>query len=133
MKDLMACVKDIPIRGLSVTMPYKQEMVAALENSDPLTRQIGACNTVVRSADGKLYGFNTDVAGILMPLQQRLSLDGARILIVGAGGAIFSGSRGSLSSPFWSFWWCATTWSPKALGSMGTIAEQPWAKLRLTR
>ncbi len=87
MKDLMACVRDIPIRGLSVTMPYKQEMVAALENSDPLTRQIGACNTVVRSADGKLYGFNTDVAGIVVPLQQRLSLDGARVLIVGAGGA----------------------------------------------
>ncbi len=73
MKDLLACVQDIPIRGLSVTMPYKQEMVAALENSDPLTRQIGACNTVVRAADGKLYGFNTDVAGIVVPLEQRLS------------------------------------------------------------
>ena len=94
MKDLMACVRDIPIRGLSVTMPYKQEMVAALENSDPLTRQIGACNTVVRSADGKLYGFNTDVAGILVPLQQRLSLAGARILIVGAGGAARAASFG---------------------------------------
>jgi 3-dehydroquinate dehydratase/shikimate dehydrogenase len=87
MKDLLACVHDIPIRGLSVTMPYKQEILAALENSDPLTRQIGACNTVVRSADGKLYGFNTDVAGIVVPLQQRMSLAGARVLIVGAGGA----------------------------------------------
>ncbi len=86
LKDLLACVHDIPIRGLSVTMPYKQEMVAALENSDPLTRQIGACNTVVRSADGKLYGFNTDVAGVVVPLEQRLDLPGARILIVGAGG-----------------------------------------------
>ena len=87
MKDLMACVREIPIRGLSVTMPYKQEIIAALENSDPLTRQIGACNTVVRGADGKLYGFNTDVAGIVVPLQQRLSLAGARVLVVGAGGA----------------------------------------------
>jgi 3-dehydroquinate dehydratase/shikimate dehydrogenase len=86
LKDLLACVHDIPIRGLSVTMPYKQEIVAALENSDPLTRQIGACNTVVRSADGKLYGFNTDVAGVVVPLEQRLRLEGARILIVGAGG-----------------------------------------------
>jgi 3-dehydroquinate dehydratase/shikimate dehydrogenase len=87
MKDLMACVREIPIRGLSVTMPYKQEIIAALENSDPLTRQIGACNTVVRGADGKLYGFNTDVAGIIVPLQQRLNLAGARVLVVGAGGA----------------------------------------------
>ena len=86
LKDLLACVQDIPIRGLSVTMPYKQEILDALENSDALTRQIGACNTVVRGADGKLYGFNTDVAGILVPLEQRITLAGARILIVGAGG-----------------------------------------------
>ncbi len=86
LKDLLACVQDIPIRGLSITMPYKQEILGALENSDPLTRQIGACNTVVRAADGKLYGFNTDVAGVIVPLEQRMSLAGARVLIVGAGG-----------------------------------------------
>ncbi len=86
LKDLLACVQNIPIRGLSITMPYKQEMVEELENSDPLTRQIGACNTVVRSLDGKLYGFNTDVAGVLVPLEQRLHLAGARVLLIGAGG-----------------------------------------------
>jgi 3-dehydroquinate dehydratase/shikimate dehydrogenase len=86
LKDLLACVRDIPIRGLSITMPYKQEIVKELENSDPPTRLVGACNTVVRSADGKLYGFNTDVAGIVVPLEQRLQLAGARILLIGAGG-----------------------------------------------
>ena len=87
LKDLMSCVHEIPIRGLSVTIPYKQEIVGALSNSDPLTKQIGACNTIVRAQDGKLYGFNTDVAGIVVPLEQRLTLSGAKILIVGAGGA----------------------------------------------
>jgi 3-dehydroquinate dehydratase / shikimate dehydrogenase len=87
LKDLMTCAREIPIRGLSVTVPYKQEIVAALSNSDPLTKQIGACNTVVRGQDGKLYGFNTDVAGILVPLEQRITLQGAKILVVGAGGA----------------------------------------------
>jgi 3-dehydroquinate dehydratase / shikimate dehydrogenase len=87
MKDLLACVHEIPIRGLSVTMPYKQEILKVLENSDPLTKQIGACNTVVRGAGGQLYGFNTDVAGIVVPLEQRMTLVGARVLIVGAGGA----------------------------------------------
>jgi len=86
LKDLLACVRDIPIRGLSITMPYKQDIVEELDNSDALTKQIGACNTVVRAADGKLYGFNTDVAGVVVPLEQRLHLAGARILIVGAGG-----------------------------------------------
>ena len=86
LKDLLACVQDIPIRGLSVTMPYKEDIVEALSNSDALTRQIGACNTVVRGQDGKLYGFNTDVAGIVVPLEQRINLAGARVLLVGAGG-----------------------------------------------
>lgn len=87
LKDLMACVHEIPIRGMSITMPYKEEIVPLLANSDPLTRQIGACNTVVRSQDGKLYGFNTDVAGIVSPLEQRMHLEGKRILVIGAGGA----------------------------------------------
>jgi len=87
LKDLLACANDIPIRGMSITMPYKEEIVEALSNSDPLTRQIGACNTVVRSQDGKLYGFNTDVAGIVGPLEQRMTTAGKRVLVVGAGGA----------------------------------------------
>src|SRR5208337_3217525 len=86
LKDLQACVPDIPIRGLSITMPYKQDIVEALSNSDALTRQIGACNTVVRSQDGKLYGFNTDVFGVVVPLEQRMTLQGAKILVIGAGG-----------------------------------------------
>ncbi len=94
LKDLLACVQEIPIRGLSVTMPYKQEILEALQNSDPLTKQIGACNTVVRGAGGQLYGFNTDVAGIVVPLEQRMHLAGARILIVGAGGAARAGAFG---------------------------------------
>jgi 3-dehydroquinate dehydratase/shikimate dehydrogenase len=87
LKDLLACVQEIPIRGLSITMPYKQDILDVLENSDPLTKQVGSCNTVVRGAGGQLYGFNTDVAGIVVPLEQRMKLAGARVLIVGAGGA----------------------------------------------
>src|SRR6516164_9247362 len=86
LKDLLACVNDIPLRGLSITLPYKQDITEVLSNSDALTRQIGACNTVVRAQDGKLYGFNTDVAGVVVPLEQRMTLQAAKILIVGAGG-----------------------------------------------
>ncbi len=85
--DLLACMRDIPIHGLSVTMPYKEAMVKHLDNSDVLTQKTGACNTVVRTHDGKLYGFNTDVAGILIPLERRLPLNGAKVLVIGAGGA----------------------------------------------
>ncbi len=84
--DLLACVRDIPLHGLSITMPYKQEIIHYLDNTDAVTTKIGACNTVIRAADGKLYGYNTDVAGVVRPLEQRLHLAGARVLVVGAGG-----------------------------------------------
>jgi len=85
--DLMTCVEEIPIHGLAVTMPYKTEILKYLENTDPLTAKVGACNTVVRAQDGNLFGFNTDIAGVIRPLDQRLSLPGAKVLVLGAGGA----------------------------------------------
>jgi 3-dehydroquinate dehydratase/shikimate dehydrogenase len=85
--DLLKVVSEIPIQGLSITMPHKQEIMEHLENTDPLSAKIGACNTVLRAQDGKLYGFNTDVAGIVGPLEKRMSLRGAKALVLGAGGA----------------------------------------------
>ena len=88
LKDLLTCVREIPIHGISVTMPYKEAILTHLDNTDSHTTKIGACNTVVRAQDGKLYGFNTDAAGIVRPLERRLNtLEGARILVIGAGGA----------------------------------------------
>jgi 3-dehydroquinate dehydratase/shikimate dehydrogenase len=85
--DLLKLVQEIPIQGMSVTMPLKQEIMSHLEKTDPLSAKIGACNTVLRAQDGKLYGFNTDVAGIIGPLEKRMSLRGAKVLVLGAGGA----------------------------------------------
>ena len=87
LKDLMRCVREIPLHGLSVTMPYKQSILAHLDNTDAHTTKIGACNTVVRGQDGKLYGFNTDAAGVVRPLEQRLTIENAKVLVLGAGGA----------------------------------------------
>jgi 3-dehydroquinate dehydratase/shikimate dehydrogenase len=87
LKDLLACVRDIPIHGLSITMPYKESILHHLDNTDTHTAKIGACNTVVRAQDGKLYGFNTDAAGVVRPLEQRIALEQAKVLVLGAGGA----------------------------------------------
>jgi 3-dehydroquinate dehydratase/shikimate dehydrogenase len=86
-EDLLTLVRELPLSGLSVTMPLKQQVLAHLANVDPLTAKLGACNTIRMGADGKLYGFNTDVAGVVRPLEKRLSLKGARVLVLGAGGA----------------------------------------------
>jgi len=89
--DLLKLVQEIPIQGLSVTMPLKQDVLAHLERTDPLSAKIGACNTILRVASGenagKLFGFNTDVAGIVGPLEKRMQLRGAKVLVLGAGGA----------------------------------------------
>jgi len=88
LKDLLHCVREIPIHGLSITMPYKEAIVPYLDNTDSHTTKIGACNTVVRAQDGKLYGFNTDTSGVVRPLERRLTtLQEAKILVLGAGGA----------------------------------------------
>lgn len=84
--DLINLVGQVPLHGVSITMPHKQEVLAHLEHMDPLSRKIGAANTILRAQDGKLYGFNTDVAGVLGPLEKRLPLGGAKILVLGAGG-----------------------------------------------
>ena len=85
--DLFKLMREIPIQGLSVTMPLKQDVIQYLERTDALSQKIGAVNTILRAQDGKFYGFNTDVAGIVGPLERRLSLRGARVLVLGAGGA----------------------------------------------
>jgi len=87
LKSLIHCVREIPLHGLSITMPYKQAILPYLDNTDAHTTKIGACNTVVRGQDGKLYGFNTDIAGVVRPLEQRLSIENAKVLVLGAGGA----------------------------------------------
>jgi 3-dehydroquinate dehydratase/shikimate dehydrogenase len=85
--DLLTLARELPLAGAAVTMPLKQELLPHLANSDPITARIGACNTLRTGADGKLYGFNTDVAGVIRPLEKRLQLKGARIAVLGAGGA----------------------------------------------
>lgn len=86
-EDLFQLVREVPLQGLSVTMPLKQDVIPFLERTDSLSTKIGAVNTIARMADGKYYGFNTDVQGIVTPIEKRMSLKGAKVLVLGAGGA----------------------------------------------
>ena len=87
LNDLLTLVLELPVSGVAVTMPLKQQILPHLANMDPLTAKIGACNTLRTGADGKLYGFNTDVVGVTRPLEKRMRLKGARVAVLGAGGA----------------------------------------------
>ncbi|SDE87339.1 shikimate dehydrogenase [Terriglobus roseus] len=84
--ELLAVVDRLNIRGLSVTMPLKETILPHLAISDTAVQQMQTSNTLVKTTEG-FAGYNTDVPGIVGPLQRVLPLEGAKILILGAGGA----------------------------------------------
>ena len=87
--DLTAAVaglRGLNLAGVSVTLPFKEEIIPLLDELDPRAVQIGAVNTVV-NRNGHLVGYNTDWLGALTALQVRAAIAGEHFLILGAGGA----------------------------------------------
>ncbi|MCI2056300.1 MAG: shikimate kinase [Oscillibacter sp.] len=74
--------------GLNVTIPYKRTVMPLCDEIDEAARAIGAVNTLVRRADGKLYAYNTDAAGFCyMAGRAGIDFAGAKAVILGSGGA----------------------------------------------
>ncbi|MEK7403754.1 MAG: shikimate dehydrogenase [Acidobacteriota bacterium] len=86
LRDFMTLAEKLPVAGFSVTIPHKQKILRYLDAVEPLARRIGAVNTVWRRG-GRWRGANTDAEGVRLPLQRRLRLAGASILLAGNGGA----------------------------------------------
>ena len=83
----VAALSTLGIAGLSVTMPLKGEVAAAVDRLSPLAGAVGAVNCVVVEA-GEVVGHNTDATGAASALAAAgRSVPGARVLVVGAGGA----------------------------------------------
>lgn len=73
-------------RGINVTIPYKQAVIPFLDWLSPAAEAIGAVNTVVNRG-GKLYGYNTDYAGMrALILRAGIDAAGQKVLILGTGG-----------------------------------------------
>ena len=75
-------------QGLNLTVPHKSLAVALLADCDAFVRAAGAANTLTRT-DAGWTGANTDGYGLAMALREQLdvSLAGARVILLGAGGA----------------------------------------------
>ena len=86
LKDFMTMADGLPLKGFNVTIPHKQKIIRYLDVVDPLARRIGAVNTIWKKA-GKWRGTTTDVAGTLRPLEKKLKVRNARVLVAGSGGA----------------------------------------------
>ena len=87
-EDFGVFAEAMHIEGASVTIPFKLDALRAAGSADELTRAIGAANTLRRTERG-WEATNTDAAGFLEPLEAVYpgSLSGARVAVLGAGGA----------------------------------------------
>ena len=84
--DLGTFMTRKEFRAINVTIPYKQDVIPYLDEISDTAREIGAVNTIV-NRDGRLYGTNTDAAG-LQALIARVCPDirGRKTLVLGTGG-----------------------------------------------
>lgn len=74
------------LKGLNVTIPYKEAILPFLYTMDKTTKEVGAVNTI-KIIDKKLYGFNTDVIGFEQLLTPFLENRNLKALVFGSGGA----------------------------------------------
>lgn len=76
--------------GLSITVPFKEQAWESAQKRTSRAEKAGAVNTLWLSNDGVLHGDNTDGLGLVQDLtvNHRIPLEDARILILGAGGAV---------------------------------------------
>ncbi len=84
--ELDTFMREKSFDAINVTIPYKQAVIPYLDEISSTAKSIGAVNTIVNK-NGKLFGYNTDYAGMLA-LAKKLKIDaaGKKLLILGTGG-----------------------------------------------
>jgi shikimate dehydrogenase len=87
-EKLAAFLRRTDIGGLNVTIPYKRDVMPLCDEIDPAAADIGSVNTLVRGADGKLRGYNTDIDGFCyMARRAGIGFAGKKVVVLGSGGA----------------------------------------------
>ena len=87
-EELECFLKNGDFDGLNVTIPYKKSVIPYCAELSETAKKIGSVNTLVRRADGSLYGDNTDAFGFEALLRHSgISPEGKKCLVLGTGGA----------------------------------------------
>lgn len=87
-EDLPAFLQAKNFAGINVTIPYKKTVIPFLAGLSDKARRIGAVNTIVKRADGRLWGDNTDYDGFLyMVRRSGAAVKGKKAIVLGTGGA----------------------------------------------
>ena len=79
-------IRELGLRGASVTIPFKESVLPYLDEVDQCAREIGAVNTIIHR-EGRLVGYNTDGPGLIRDLEEWIDIPGKSFAILGAGGA----------------------------------------------
>lgn len=80
--------KQSDFNAINVTIPYKKDVVPYCSELSPVAQKLGAVNTIVRKADGRLIGHNSDYFGFLSMVQRTgIDVSGKKVLVLGTGGA----------------------------------------------
>jgi len=88
--ELAAALDDarrLRMGGLNLTVPLKETALPLLDGLTPAATRIGAVNTVIPRAGGRLVGDNTDGLGFVRALRGLARLRGDRVVVIGAGGS----------------------------------------------
>lgn len=75
------------LKGINVTIPYKESIIQLLDNVDKEALKIGAVNTIKINEDRTLKGYNTDYYGFSKALMEFLPIKEKKALVLGTGGA----------------------------------------------
>lgn len=85
-KKAVESIRNLEFHAVGVTVPFKETVIAYIDELDRNSKTIGAVNAIV-NRNGKLVGYNTDGTGAVKALKEQTSLTNKKILLLGAGGA----------------------------------------------
>lgn len=86
-EELASFLKDGDFTGINVTIPYKKDVIPYLDALSPAAQKIGSVNTIVRRADGSLFGHNSDYFGFVSLVKHSgIAVEGKKVLVLGSGG-----------------------------------------------
>jgi shikimate dehydrogenase len=86
-KDLVSILKENDLKGLNITIPYKEQVLSYLDEIEDNAKLIGAINTIKINKDKTLTGYNTDFIGFINTLRPYINSNCKKALILGTGGA----------------------------------------------
>jgi len=98
-KDFEIVIKSlskINCKGINITIPFKEKVLNYCSKISPLAKQIKAVNTLKPNGKGEWHGINTDVEGLIYPLEN-LNLDNKQAIVLGSGGAARSAIQGLIN------------------------------------